>query len=143
MERERAMSEPSSETSNEDLAADKKEEELEQTRPGGARRFASSRDVILRTEKLDEAEEFYAKVLGLRETLRSEKLLGFETGSFQLFVERGSPDHAPVFELIVPDRARAKELLVAAGCVVLEEDAKLPRLYLRDPFGFVFNVAEA
>jgi catechol 2,3-dioxygenase-like lactoylglutathione lyase family enzyme len=136
------MSEPNKETSKEQLATDNGDD-LEQTRPDGVPRFASSRDVIVRTEKLDEAGQFYAKVLGLRETLRSEKMLGFETGSFQLFVERGSPEHAPVFELIVPDRARAKELLVAAGCVVLEEDARVPRLYLRDPFGFVFNVGES
>jgi hypothetical protein len=33
--------------------------------------------------------------------------------------------------------------LLKAGCVVVEEDASVPRCYLRDPFGLVFNLGES
>jgi len=102
----------------------------------------SSRDIIIRTEDWAAASHFYATVLGLPVTHRAEKMLGFETGSFCLYVEPG-PAHGAVFDFLVPDVQLAKLRLVAAGCVVLEEDATLPRCYLRDPFGLVFNLGRA
>jgi catechol 2,3-dioxygenase-like lactoylglutathione lyase family enzyme len=111
------------------------------TKAEGRRPFASSRDVILRTERFDAAVAFYEGVLGLAVALRQGALVGFETGSFQLFVERGAPEHAPVFEMHVDDVAAAAARLVAAGCAVVEEDPRVPRCYVRDPFGFVFNLA--
>jgi predicted enzyme related to lactoylglutathione lyase len=101
--------------------------------------FRSTRDVILRTEAIGEATRFYETVLGLPVTLRRDGMVGFETGAFQLFVEEGAP-HAPVFDLRVPDVAAARARLVAAGCTVVEEDPTVPRCYLRDPYGLVFNL---
>jgi catechol 2,3-dioxygenase-like lactoylglutathione lyase family enzyme len=91
---------------------------------------------------LAEATQFYTSVLGFRITSKDENLAGFETGSFCLYVERG-PRHGPVFELLVPSVAEAKSRLLAAGCVVVEEDPAIPRCYIRDPFGFTFNIARA
>jgi hypothetical protein len=34
----------------------------------------------------------------------------------------------------------AKRVLLLAGCSVVEEDPGIPRCYLRDPFGMVFNL---
>jgi predicted enzyme related to lactoylglutathione lyase len=101
--------------------------------------FRSTRDVILRTEAMSEAARFYETVLGLAVSHRSDGLVGFETGSFQLFVEEGRA-HGPVFEFSVPDIAAAEARLVAAGCTIVEEDPSVPRCYLRDPFGLVFNL---
>ena len=100
----------------------------------------STRDVILRTDAMGEAARFYETVLGLPVSLRREGLVGFETGSFQLFVEEGAVAHGPVFELRVPDVAAARARLVAAGCTVVEEDPRVPRCYLRDPYGLAFNL---
>lgn len=102
----------------------------------------SSRDVIVRTSDLAEAAKFYTSVMGFRITSKDANLAGFETGSFCLYVERG-PSHGPVFELLVPNVAEAKARLVAAGCKVVEENAAIPRCYIRDPYGFTFNVARA
>jgi len=105
-------------------------------------KYQSSRDVIIRTDKWAEAAKFYKSVLGLPVTYRSKTIMGFETGAFQLFVEKGQ-EHGPVFEFLVPDVQAAKRRLVAAGCTVLEEDASLPRCYIRDPYGVVFNIGQA
>jgi len=105
-------------------------------------KFKSSRDVIIRTEKWAEATKFYKSVLGLAVTHQGKTLIGFETGEFCLYVEKGK-EHGPVFEFLVTDVQAAKKRLLTAGCTLLEEDASLPRCYIRDPYGVVFNIGHA
>jgi catechol 2,3-dioxygenase-like lactoylglutathione lyase family enzyme len=105
-------------------------------------RFNSSRDVIIRSDTWVKAVKFYESVLGFQISHRSEGLVGFETGSFCLYVENGRP-HGPVFDFLVADVAGAKAALLAAGCTLIEEDPKLPRCYLRDPFGITFNIGKS
>jgi len=107
-----------------------------------AKKIKSSRDVIIRTDAWAKASKFYGSVLGLPVACKSKTMLGFETGSFMLYVEKGKP-HGPVFEMLVPDVQAAKRRLVAAGCRVMEEDASVPRCYIRDPYGLVFNLGQA
>ena len=99
----------------------------------------SSREVILRTGRWGEAVQFYETTLGFKVVLRSETLVGFDTGAFILYVEKGS-EHAPVFELLTPEVRATKARLLASGCVLVEEDPQVPRCYLKDPFGLVFNL---
>jgi predicted enzyme related to lactoylglutathione lyase len=101
----------------------------------------SSRDVLIQTEVLDDAVHFYEKVLGLRITQHSDTLVGFESGSFCLYVEKG-PSYGPVFEFYVADLVSAKRELIAAGCRIENEDPSIPRCYIRDPFGLIFNLAQ-
>jgi steroid delta-isomerase-like uncharacterized protein len=109
------------------------------TKPTADDRFRSTRDVIIRTSS-DEAVRFYENVMGFRVTMRREGMVGFETGSIQLFVEKGAPPHGPVFDMLVSDASSAKKVLLAAGCTIIEENPSVPRCYVRDPFGLVFNV---
>jgi predicted enzyme related to lactoylglutathione lyase len=107
-----------------------------------ARSFKSSREVILRTEKWSEAVAFYGSVLGLPKAYEDATMVGFETGSFRLYVEKGN-EHPPVFEFLVHDVEAAKRQLVDAGCTIVEEDPSIPRCYIRDPFGLVFNLGRS
>ncbi len=113
------------------------------TRPGATAfdgPFRSTRDVIVRTPAFEEAARFYETVLGFRPTMTQPHMVGFETGAVQLFVEKGAA-HAAVFDVRVKDAKAAKAaLLAAAGCKVIEEDPKVPRCYLEDPYGWVFNL---
>jgi predicted enzyme related to lactoylglutathione lyase len=104
--------------------------------------FKASRDIIVRTENWSEALKFYGSVLGLPITDRGETIVGFETGAFCLYVEKGK-EHEPVFDFLVPDIQAAKRQLVAAGCIVIEENPKIPRCYIRDPYGMVFNLGQS
>jgi catechol 2,3-dioxygenase-like lactoylglutathione lyase family enzyme len=106
-----------------------------------AMHFESSRDVIIRTMAWADAIHFYREVLGLPVSYRSATMMGFEAGGFCLYVEQGQ-EHGPVFEFLVPDMFEAKRHLLAAGCAIIEEDAALPRCYVRDPFGLVFNIRQ-
>ena len=103
--------------------------------------FRASRDVIIRTEAFDAAAQFYESVLGLKKFHDGASLAGFEAGSFRLFVEQGSK-HGAVFDFLVPDLQAAKAALLAAGCAVIEEDPAVPRCYIRDPFGLIFNIEQ-
>jgi len=102
----------------------------------------SSRDVIIRTEAVADAERFYGTVLGFAVASRGATMIGYETGSFRLYVEKG-PGHGPVFEFLVADVEAAKARLIAAGCTVVEEDRSVPKCYVRDPFGVTFNIGKA
>lgn len=99
----------------------------------------SSRDVIIRTEAWNEAVAFYEQTLGFTVSSRTGTMRGFETGSFCLYVEKGTRQ-GPVFELQVADVAATRARLIAAGCTLIEEDPALPRCYLRDPYGLTFNL---
>ena len=101
----------------------------------------SSRDVLIQTEKMEAAAAFYENVLGLKVFERSEQMIGFETGNFRLFVDKGE-SYGPVFEFFVPHLEQAKKMLVEHGCRIEIEDPRVPRCYVRDPFGLIFNIAE-
>jgi catechol 2,3-dioxygenase-like lactoylglutathione lyase family enzyme len=101
----------------------------------------SSRDVIIQVRSLAEATQFYETILGFVASSRSPGLVGFETGSFTLYVQEGTLA-GPVFDLLVDDPQVKKAELLAAGCDLVEEDASVPRIYLRDPHGLVFNIGK-
>jgi catechol 2,3-dioxygenase-like lactoylglutathione lyase family enzyme len=99
----------------------------------------SSRDIIVRTDRWEEALSFYGAVLGFKVIYRSDSLVGFETGAFCLYVEKGLP-HGPVLDFLTPDVVATRERLLAAGCTLMEESTEAPRCYLQDPFGLTFNL---
>ncbi len=102
---------------------------------------ASTRDVLIQTESIETAADFYQNILGLTPFMREDDIIGLEAGGFRLFLDRGQP-YGPVFEFIVADLELAKQELVAAGCRIENDDPSVPRCYVRDPFGLVFNIAQ-
>lgn len=102
----------------------------------------STADIIFRARDLAAVKAYYAGELGFPLVLEREGMIGFETGALTLYFERGEPNGA-VFEFGVDDPTRAKAELVAAGCELVEENPAIPRIYLRDRFGVVFNVNKA
>jgi catechol 2,3-dioxygenase-like lactoylglutathione lyase family enzyme len=104
--------------------------------------FRASRDVIVRTEQFAEAVRFSESVLGLAIVHRTDTLVGFDAGAFRLYVEPG-PAHGAVFDFRVPEMQAARRALLTAGCAIVEEDASVPRCYIRDPYGLVFNIEQS
>jgi catechol 2,3-dioxygenase-like lactoylglutathione lyase family enzyme len=101
----------------------------------------TSRDVLLQAEDIERASAFYENVLGLSVFLRQDSLIGLEAGAFRLFLDKGAPC-GPVFEVFVDDLDAARSRLIAAGCRIEQEDPAVPKCYVRDPFGLIFNIAE-
>ena len=79
------------------------------------RAFRSSRDVIVQTDNWTKTIEFYETTMGFAVSHRSSILMGFETGAFCLYVEKGNRP-GPVFDFLVADTQTAKSQLLAAGC---------------------------
>jgi catechol 2,3-dioxygenase-like lactoylglutathione lyase family enzyme len=104
--------------------------------------FRATRDVIIRTAHFGDAVRFYQNVLGLPVVYKSPTLLGFDAGAIRLYVESG-PEHGPVFDFRVKDMEAVKRTLLSAGCSVQEENPAVPRCYIRDPHGLVFNIEQA
>ena len=104
-------------------------------------KIRSSRDVIIQTDNWTKAIEFYETILGFPVTHRSPTLMGFETGAFCLYVEKGNRP-GPVFDFLVSDAQDTKDRLLAARCTIIDENPAVPRCYIRDPFGVVFNIEQ-
>ncbi len=102
----------------------------------------STRDVLLQVESLDAAVEFYGTTLGFGVFMKDASMVGLETGAFRLFLEP-RPALGPVLELLADNFDDRKTALIEAGCVIVEDDPAIPRCYMRDPFGLVFNLGKA
>ncbi len=101
----------------------------------------SGRDVICRARDLGAVKAYYAGELGLPIVLDTDTMVGFDTGELTLYYERGEPG-PPVFDFFVDDVRTSKNRLITAGCELVEEDPSVPRVYLRDRFGLVFNITD-
>jgi catechol 2,3-dioxygenase-like lactoylglutathione lyase family enzyme len=73
--------------------------------------------------------------------MKEDNIIGLEAGAFRIFLERGAP-YGPVFEFFVDDLKAATEQLTQAGCSIEIEDHAVPKCYVRDPFGLIFNIAQ-
>lgn len=100
---------------------------------------ASTRDILIQTERPDDARAFYEGVLGFRIIHDEPAMCGFETGAFRLFIE-AAPKLGPVLEFEVEDVSTMKDRLLAEGCLVVQENESIPQCYLQDAFGLVFNL---
>jgi catechol 2,3-dioxygenase-like lactoylglutathione lyase family enzyme len=101
----------------------------------------ATKEVIFRAPDLRSVKHYYFERLGLPIVLEKSDMIGFTAGALNLYFERGEPNGA-VFELTVDDVAQTKAKLIAAGCEILEENPAIPRIYVRDPFGVVFNITD-
>jgi len=104
-------------------------------------RRIASRDILIQTENIEAACEFYQRRLGLSVFMKEETIIGLEAGAFRLFLERGQA-YGPVFEIFVDDLEVAKAELTAVGCRIEIEDTSVPKCYVRDPYGLIYNIAQ-
>jgi hypothetical protein len=105
------------------------------------RNMKTGRDVICRARDLGAVKAYYGAELGMPVVLDTDSMVGFDTGELTLYYERGEAG-PPVFEFFVDDVRAAKSRLIGAGCEIVEENPAVPRVYLRDRFGLIFNITE-
>ena len=96
---------------------------------------------MLRIANLQDAKQYYNGVLGFPIVTDTERVVGFDTGSIVLYFERGEANGS-VFEFEVDNLDEAKNSLLENGCVLVEDNPSLPRCYLRDRFGLLFNITQ-
>lgn len=104
--------------------------------------YRLSKNINLETPNLEEAVQFYHEVLGLRIMEMGNDWARFDTGGINLFITLGN-SLGPITEFVVEDLKKAKNDLLEKGCTVVKWEGKGKPCYMKDPFGFVFNLWEA
>jgi catechol 2,3-dioxygenase-like lactoylglutathione lyase family enzyme len=104
--------------------------------------FNASRDILLQTLHLQHATEFYRDTLGMKVFLSVPGMVGLDAGGFRLFLEDAA-ELGPVLEFLTDDFTTARRQLLDQGCTIVLEDPAIPRCYLRDPYGLVFNLGQS
>jgi catechol 2,3-dioxygenase-like lactoylglutathione lyase family enzyme len=103
--------------------------------------FKFSKCIAFQTPDYERAIEFYQNVLGFAIVERHDCYVEVEAEQNRLFLAK-SDRVGKVHELIVPDLEAARDELVANGCEVVRWEGKGKNCYIRDPFGFMFNLWE-
>jgi catechol 2,3-dioxygenase-like lactoylglutathione lyase family enzyme len=101
--------------------------------------FKLSHCVAVHVKDREAAVKFYREVLGLETVETDLPQIEFKTDPIRLFLDEADRP-ATVMEFLVPDVEAARRELEAAGCTVLRWQGKGGDCYIRDPFGFVFNL---
>jgi predicted enzyme related to lactoylglutathione lyase len=101
----------------------------------------ATRDILLQTERIEEAATFYERQFGLTRFMDEPGMIGLEADGFRLFLDRAAA-YGPVLEFFVDDLAAAKQALIAAGARIDQDDPSIPRCYVTDRFGLTFNIAQ-
>jgi catechol 2,3-dioxygenase-like lactoylglutathione lyase family enzyme len=107
--------------------------------------FRANNELALHVADPVTAAEFYAQVWGGVVVDRSPQCVEVVSGALRLFLLRDpAPTHdrvVPSFD--VPNRAAALERLRNAGCTFVPIGPHAPDgVYVRDPFGVIFDVVE-
>jgi catechol 2,3-dioxygenase-like lactoylglutathione lyase family enzyme len=100
-----------------------------------------SPEIILQVPNLRAATSFYQNHLGLKIFLRQPNLIGLDATAFRLYLEE-APPLGPILEFLTDNLDQSKRELVSAGCKIIDDNPAIPRCYLRDPNGLVFNLAQ-
>ena len=103
--------------------------------------YRLSDNINIETPNLEEAVQFYTEVLGLRIAEMGNDWARFDTGKINFYISRGR-SLGPITEYCVEDLEKAKEDLMDHGCTVVKWEGKGQPCYIKDPFGFVFNLWE-
>ena len=113
--------------------------------PAAAAGFRGNNELALHVADPVAAAGFDTNVLGCTLISTDEDCIELRSGSLRLFLLRDpSRTHdAVVPSFDVPDRAAALAHLEAAGCTFIPIGPHAPGgVYVRDPFGVIFDVVE-
>jgi catechol 2,3-dioxygenase-like lactoylglutathione lyase family enzyme len=103
--------------------------------------YKFSRCFAMQHPRSEELVVFYREKIGLNLVHSDTEEPEFDAAPVRLFVDNGE-EQALIFELLVPDLEAARQDLVAKGCQIIRWEGRGKTCYVRDPFGFVFNVWE-
>lgn len=95
-------------------------------------------DILIQAPDPKEAAAFYVQCLGFAVT-SEEPMIELRGPHINLYIEKGPP-LGPVFEVTVANADEATERLTAQGCTVVKDESNVPRRYMRDPCGLIYNL---
>ena len=96
-------------------------------------------DILIQSQDPKTAATFYVEQLGFEITDEVHHMISLYGEHINLFIERG-PGLGPVFEVTVANLEEAKQRLVKNGCTIVKDEPNVPRCYVKDPFGLIYNL---
>ena len=95
-------------------------------------------DILIQAPDPKSAAAFYVKHLGF--TITGEKpMLSLHGQHINFFIEKG-PALGPVLEVTVDNVEKAKRHLLGQGCKIVKDEPEVPRVYIQDPHGLIYNL---
>ena len=101
-----------------------------------ANKFGS--DILIQTEDPEKAAAFYVQHLGF-EITATKPMIGLHGNHINLFIGRG-PALGSVLEVTVDNVQEASARLLKQGCEIIKDEPHVPRTYVRDPYGLIYNL---
>jgi catechol 2,3-dioxygenase-like lactoylglutathione lyase family enzyme len=96
-------------------------------------------DILIQAPDPQEAARFYVEQLGFKITDDNPRMIGLHGDRINLFIEPGPP-LGPVLEVTVGNVEEARLRLVKNGCRIVKDEPAVPRCYIQDPFGLIYNL---
>ena len=97
-------------------------------------------DILIQWPHPKEAARFYVEELGFEIDTETANMIGLHGKHISLFIERG-PVLGPVLDVTVGDVEKVKARLAKKGCTIIKDEPDVPRCYVRDPFGLIYNLS--
>jgi len=96
-------------------------------------------DILIQAPDPKSAARFYVEQLGFEITGETANMISLHGKHINFFIERG-PALGPVFEVTVDNVEDAKFRLIESGCEIVKDEPDVPRCYVKDPFGLIYNL---
>jgi hypothetical protein len=96
-------------------------------------------DILIQSPHPKSAAACYVQILGFEITGEDANMISLHGKHINLFIERG-PALGPVLEVTVHNVAKARLRLLKSGCEVVKDEPEVPRCYVKDPFGLIYNI---
>ena len=103
-------------------------------------RYKLSHHINLPVADIAAAKKFYGEVLHLPQAARNDELIEFTDGTLHMYLDAEWKNPGPIFEFEVEDLEAARDELLAEGCTVIRWEGVGKSNYMRDPFGYQFNL---
>jgi hypothetical protein len=96
-------------------------------------------DILIQAPDPKAAAAFYVSRLGFEITGVDPGMISLHGPNINLFIERG-PTLGPVLEVTVGNVDEAAQSLVESGCEIVKDEPHFPRIYIKDPYGLIYNL---
>ena len=98
-------------------------------------------DILIQAHDPKKAAAFYVDQLDFEITGEDPQTISLHGKHINLFIEKGPP-LGLVLEVTVDSVEAAKMRLLQSGCQVVKDEPEVPRCYVKDPFGLIYNLTK-
>ena len=96
-------------------------------------------DILIQAQDPRDAASFYVNHLDFKITGETPRMISLHGKHINLFIEQG-PAIGSILEVTVANVGEAKLRLVKNGCEIIKDEPDVPRCYVKDPFGLIYNL---